>query len=474
MSVKRRPVPALPEAPRAQLLAPDIRRSYPSGKQEFCRAFAGKQLELTITAGGDFPPKTRATLITNMNAKNVGGTAGAGDWIEVPFERIDERTFMCRIVPQKTGLYSFWTRFSINGGMAMRDSVPDTWVLVDPPQVDQMRMYTLIPAVSGTIDDWTEALTGIKQMGFNAVHLLPLTTLDTSLSPYSARELFDVDPSYCAPGKGTGLEQIEAFVEKAKSLGIQLCFDLVLNHIGTDSNMARRATDWIVPDAASPDGMRRARYWCDKGWLPWNDLVLIDYEHPSQETRAEIFHYMTEYALFWAHYANQTNGFVRFDNLHSSHKAFVDAVTVALHREYPNVGVIAEYFTDAGTLLDTIPKWGLNLILATPWDSRFVPQLRGYLKYIHSNAGQVRFYMPITSHDSGSPAQEFGGVQSTIPRYVAAALLGTGATGITQGVEWGVPQKIDFIGKHSRIDSPKPPPFGEFLRQVNEILAAEP
>ncbi len=312
-------------------------------------------------------------------------------------------------------------------------------------------------------------------MGFKTVHLLPLTTLDTSLSPYSARDLFDVDPSYLdKDSKLDGLTQLEAFIEKAKSLNIQLCFDLVLNHVGTDSNMAKQAPEWIMPDPATPDGLKRARYWCDKGWLPWNDLVLIDYEHPSQQIRADIHAYMTEYALFWANYASETNGFVRYDNLHSSDKHFVDSVTESLRKEYPNVGVIAEYFTDSSTLLDTIPKWGLNLILATPWDSRFVPQLRTYLKYLHSISDHVRFFMPITSHDSGSPAQEFGGVQSTIPRYVAAALMGTGATGITQGVEWGQPEKINFIGKHAKITPPSNPKFGDFLRRVNEILIAEP
>jgi hypothetical protein len=103
-----------------------------------------------------------------------------------------------------------------------------------------------------------------------------------------------------------------------------------------------------------------------------------------------------------------------------------------------------------------------------------VPQLRDYLKWIHSVSEHVRFFMPITSHDSGSPAQEFGGVESTVPRYVAAALLGTGATGITQGVEWGVPEKIQFIGKQPRLIHTGQPPFGEFLRKVNEILVAQP
>ncbi len=427
-------------------------------------------MELTVSTGDKLPAKLVATLVTTMNAPQ------SGKWVEFPFTLRDEKTLVCAVTPNLPGLYSFRTRYSLDGGSTwQRDPVPDAWVLVDPPQVDGLRMYTLIPNVSGTIADWSAELSKIKLMGFNAVHLLPLTTLDTSRSPYSARDLFDVDPSYLAEGTvQSGLQQLEAFIETARSLDIQLCFDLVMNHIGPDSDMATRAPEWIMPDPANPDGLRRARYWSDKGWQPWNDLVLIDFEHPSQQIRADVYNYMTEYALFWAKYAGETNGFVRFDNLHSSDKPFIDALTLAMHAEYPNVGIIAEYFTDAGTLLNTIPKWGLSLILATPWDNRFVPQLRDYIKYIHSIAEHVRFFMPITSHDSGSPAQEFGSVQSTVPRYIAAALLGTGATGITQGVEWGTKEKIEFIGKRTKLTQTAAPVFGGFLRRVNEILAEQP
>ncbi len=328
MSVTHRPIPALPACPRVQSIAKEIRRSYPTGRQEFSRAVSGGAMELTISASEPFGADVRANLVTTLNAKE------AGEWTPVPFVRVDERTFGCRIVPERTGLYSFWAQFSLDGGASwVHDPVPDAWVLVDPPQVDRMRMYTLIPSVSGTIADWSKELAKIKELGFNAVHLLPLTTLDTSLSPYAARDLFDVDPSYLAKGTGrSGLAQLEQFIENAKSLDIRLCFDLVLNHVGTDSNMVKKAPEWIVPDHASPDGLRRARYWSDKGWLPWNDLVLIDYEHPSQRIRGDIWAYMTEYALFWANYANETNGFVRFDNLHSSDKGFVDSVTKRLAR----------------------------------------------------------------------------------------------------------------------------------------------
>ena len=112
--------------------------------------------------------------------------------------------------------------------------------------------------------------------------------------------------------------------------------------------------------------------------------------------------------------------------------------------------------------------------LATPWNYKFVPQLREYLKYIHSLSAQVRYFMPITSHDSGAPAQEFGTSDSTVPRYVAAALLGTGATGIPQGVEFGEKERINFIGRKPKMLYPAEPRFARFIGRVNAILADYP
>jgi starch synthase (maltosyl-transferring) len=466
----RRQVPVLPDRPRVHLLSNQIHRSYPVGRQNFSRACRGEVLVLTITTEDPLPDGIQAVLSTTLNAQ------GSERWGEVLFERTDGHTLTCRVLLERSGLHSFRATFSWDGGATwVPDTVPDAWVLVDPPQVDALRLYTLIPTVSGTVSDWIADLPRIQAMGFNAIHLLPITPLDTSESPYSAHDLFDIDHSYLREGAPQdGLTQLEEFVAAARTLGMRLCFDLVLNHVGKDSTMARRAPDWIVPDQNEPDGFQRARYWYDGGWCNWEDLVVIDYEHPSEAVRAEIWDYMIAYALFWAKYANDTEGFVRFDNLHGSDPEFIQALTRALHAEYPEVGILAEYFTDEGTLLHTGPDWGLNLILATPWNYRFVPQLREYLIYIHRVSEHIRYFMPITSHDSGTPAQEFGSADSTIPRYVAAALLGTGATGMPQGVEFGAMEKIDFIGRKPKISYPEEAKYARFIAQVNAILADNP
>ena len=466
MLSRHRQIPELPIRPRVHPLSGRITRSYPVGRQSFSRSDQGQQLTLTIRSDHPLAVNVRANLVTTLMSKD------GKSWTPIPFDQADEQTLTCRMTPDHPGLHSFRAEFSPdNGASWIRDNVPDAWILIDPPQVDALRVYTLIPTVSGTIADWMGDLKRIGDMGFNAIHLLPITAMDASQSPYSAKDLYDIDHSYLITGtKQDGLSQLEDFIAAAKDHNIRLIFDLVLNHVGVTSTIVRRAPDWIIPDQNEPDGLKRASYWCSQGWRSWNDLVLINYEHPSEAIRSEIWSYMIDYALFWAKYADDTGGFVRFDNLHSSNPDFVSALTSALHNSYPQVGVLAEYFTDESTLLRTGPQWGLNLNLATPWNFKFVPQLRDYLTYIHRVSEHIRYFMPITSHDCGSPAQEFGTADATVPRYVAAALLGTGATGMPQGVELGEKERIDFIGRKPAMPYPAKARFAEFIRRVNAIL----
>jgi len=108
MPVTRRPVPELPRVPRPLSIARELRRSYPTGKLEYSRALVGSPMELTLSTSGRFPPGLIAQLVTTLNTRPTDKR------IEVPFERIDDWTLTCRIVPDRPGLFSFWARFSLD------------------------------------------------------------------------------------------------------------------------------------------------------------------------------------------------------------------------------------------------------------------------------------------------------------------------------------------------------------------------
>lgn len=465
MGVKRREPPSL-FIHETLLGTAEILRSFPTGKTDVIRQYRNDELTLNVEFVDIDGLPVQVVLHTNLCDPTGGG------WSELDFERIQDGHFSITITPEFCGLFKFKVKYSLDGGETWNwDRGAYSVVLVDPEHLKNTRMYTFIPTTSGKISDWKKELYRIKELGFNTVHLLPLTLMDLSESPYAAHKLFEIDKSYLDPDdKRDGLTQFEDFIELAISLDIRLCFDLVLNHVGIDSEIVRLRPGWLIHDNNSPDGLKRAGCWHKNTWIKWEDLTLIDYSHPDRQQRDELWDYMTEYALFWACYAEQTNGMVRFDNLHSSNKAFITELTSVLLRTYPSVGIIAEFFTDQTTLNMSVPEWNLNLLLANQWEYPYVPQLRDYFSFIHQENFKHHYLLALSTHDTDSPVQLFGGEKAIIPRYAATAFFGTGKTAIVQGVEFAAKQKLKFIGRNIPKQYEVSVDFSGELRKINDIL----
>ncbi len=462
--ISRREVPELTTRQSHVGKAGTLRRSFPTGPGEYFRIYNDEPLHLEVELLKEL---TNLTLVLHTNLDNYDG-----EWQEFEFEQIGPARYAVDIPNGKCGLFRFKVRYTLDGGKNWYwDRVPYSEVIVDPAGAACVVMYTMIPTVSGHIGQWKEQLHHIREMNFNAVHLLPVTRMGESESPYAADDLFSLDESYLDPSdERPGLDQFEDFVETAKSLGIRLCLDLVLNHVNVASRIARSCPGWIVADKSEPDGLRRAGCWHKNQWIKWRDLALINFDHPQRKVKADIWQYMTDYALFWSNYADYTGGMLRFDNLHSSHEGFITECTRAIRRDFPDIILLAEFFSDLPTLERKVPLWSLNLLLANPWEYRFAPQLREYLLFLHEVSGKLRHFAPITSHDTGSPSQEFGSPESTLARYFIMALYATGQTGIVQGVEYAVPQKVEFIGRGSDLLSHTEPVYAPFIGRVNDLL----
>jgi len=368
------------------------------------------------------------------------------------------------------GHYFFKSRLDKEGHPSYANPKGYTHLMVDPPGLDNIRLYTFIPNISGVVDDWIEDLPRIKRLGFNMIHLLPITPMDASQSPYSAKSFFGVDPRYLKTGGAT----LKDYVERAKALGIGLCFDLVLNHVGVTSELATQCPEWIHSDPDRQDGLKRAGCWHGNGWISWEDLALIHYDHPDASIRQELWNYMLGVLLHWSAMASATGGMIRLDNLHSTDESFLKWAMKKLHEVHPGLIVLAEFFTSKEVQTAKVLEHGLHLLLATPWDSHYVPDLRNVIRYLHEVYPRLKFILPISSHDSGTPTQEFYDVRSTVPRYAVSALLNTGATGMCQGVEYGAPQKLDFIGHKGKVTIEGPREFHDEIKALNELMDEHP
>ncbi|MDX9746367.1 MAG: alpha-amylase family glycosyl hydrolase [Syntrophales bacterium] len=443
-----------------------LRRSFSVVPEDFCRLYQNDELRLNIEfleeAAG-----ARVFLHTNIDCPK-------NKWREIEFSRgMDGYHLACPV--RQCGNYQFKLKYSLaNEKTWYWDRAPFSRVIVDPEYIKDIRMYTLIPSVSGTIRDWIALLPGIADLGFNTVHLLPLTSRDNTESPYAACDLFSIDRAYTGNEQDSAFSLFGTFTEKAREIGIRLCFDLVLNHIGTGSKMVRMCPEWIVPDKTEKDGFKRSGCWHMNAWLKWEDLVKIYYDHPHPDIRNDIWDYMKKYALFWSYFADLTGGMVRLDNLHSSHEGFITELLEALRQTYPNLAVTAEFFTDSNTILKKAAQWQINLFLANQWEYPYAENLRNYIAYIHDIGTKVRFYLPITTHDTGAPAQLFGKAEAAVPRYAVTALMGTGQTGIVQGTEHGYPEKINFMGRRAPCRFSTNAWIAERIGTINRLLRSSP
>jgi hypothetical protein len=465
-SVTRREIPQLVLRRSRVGKADTLRRSFPTGHGEYFRIYRNEPLRLEVEFLKDLP---NLTVVLHTNLGNHDGT-----WQEVKFQKIGPRKYGVDVHAEKCGSFRFKLKYTLDNGQNWYwDRLPFSEVLVDSANTRHVAMYTLIPTVSGPISTWKEQLQRVRAMNFNAVHLLPVTQMGPSESPYAADDLFSVDRSYLDPADPrSGLDQFEDFVECARSLDIRLCMDLVLNHIGVSSTLAESCPGWIVSDPSEPDGLRRAGCWHKNQWIKWQDLVKIDYDNPQRKVKADIWQYMTKYANFWSSYAAYTGGMIRFDNMHSSHEEFMTHCTRAIRREFPDIVILAEFFSNLPTLQRKVSEWGLNLLLANPWECRLTGQLREYIGFLHHVSGKLRHFVPITTHDTGSPAQIYGAAEATLSRYFVMALFTTGQTGMVQGVEYGISEKVEFIGRNGGFQVNTETDYAPFITQVNGLLQA--
>ena len=459
-----REIPALESRDSRIAREGQLKRSWPVTPDAFFRICKDEPLALTVEFLEEHP-HPRVRLYTNILSTE-------DEWSEIGFRRHRSGRFSLSLKPPRCGIFLFKIKHSPDGGKTWYwDRLPFTKVIVDPVGTKDIRMYTLIPNVSGHIGDWAGALDHLRDLGFNTLHLLPVTTMDFSESPYAAADLFSIDPSFLNPDDTRdGLDQFADFVRAARAKGIRLCLDLVMNHIGISSRMASRCPEWIVADKNEPDGLLRAGCWHMNKWIKWGDLCRINYDHPEPLIKHELWDYMKQYALFWALYAAHTGGMIRLDNLHSSHPAFIADLIKTLRLTYPDLIIQAEFFSDSNTLLKTASECELNLLLANPWEHAFAETLREYLRYLHDMSTKIRFLTPISTHDTSSPAQLYGSPDAAVTRYFTLALFATGQTGMVQGTEHGAREKINFLGRNRPLPFPAPNRYDGVIGKINRLL----
>jgi hypothetical protein len=423
------------------------------------RKFAGQMIKFSVEIASSFAPD-EVFVRSNLS----------GDWKNTPAisheDSLEKKVYYFELVGAASGRFLMELRLK-KADQIYLDPAGLFKISIDPKNASEVRLYTLIPQATGAIQDWIHKLPSIASMGFNAVHLLPVTQMDISHSPYSAHDLFALDQDLVSPEHEVWNDW-KLWIDALKKYKMGLCIDLVLNHVGVASELVSKKPEWFQKDRHQTDGVKRAGAADGDHWTVWSDLVLLDYAHPDPKVQKEIFDYMGAYAVFWAGFAAETGGMIRLDNLHSGNEQFMEWVLGELRKRFPDLVIFSELFTSEVETARLSWKYGLHLCLSTPWTAPYAYQLRGLIHFLHDKS-HVRHVFPLASHDSGAPAQEYGGVAATLARYALVALCSTGQTGIVQGNEHGYPEKIPFIGRPGKIKFEKRQDLEDGFAKINEL-----
>jgi glycosidase len=198
----------------------------------------------------------------------------------------------------------------------------------------------------------------LKIMGYTAIWPQPL--LENNMPAYSYHGYAITDHYKVDPRFGTLEEYIE-LSKKAKSKGIKIVFDAVLNHIGSShwwmNDMPFK--DWLnYPDTKiqtthvrtvnqDPNASEFDRNLMTRGWFV-ETMPDLNGENPYLST------YLIQNTVWWIE-TLQLGG-IRLDTYGYSIKKLLDDWTCRVMKEYPNFNIVGE-------------EWSLNPLITSYWQA---------------------------------------------------------------------------------------------------------
>ncbi len=198
----------------------------------------------------------------------------------------------------------------------------------------------------------------LKNMGYTAIWPQPLLENDMpaySYHGYAITDHYKVDPRF-----GTLEEYIE-LSKKAKSKGIKIVFDAVLNHIGSSHWWMKDMPfkDWLnYPDTKmqtthvrtvnqDPNASEYDRNLMTRGWFV-ETMPDLNGANPYLST------YLIQNTVWWIE-TLQLGG-IRLDTYGYSIKKLLDDWTCRIMKEYPNFNIVGE-------------EWSLNPLITSYWQT---------------------------------------------------------------------------------------------------------
>ena len=310
-------------------------------------------------------------------------------------------------------------------------------------------IYNLFPLLAGTIAGWKRELPRIAAMGFNTVFVNPFHCAGASRSIYAIKDVERIDSRF-KDRPDDDDRVIKTFIDAARAHGLDVMFDLVINHAARNSVLLERHPEFfardpsgrlVTPFAVDPIAPDHKTY--------WPDLAQFDYGAPASRD-----------ALidFWSRYIRRFQRLgvsaFRCDACHMIDAQIWRELLDRAHRFDPSTRFVGETL---GCTLDRAVEMagaGFDYIMNNfnYGDFERLPMLDEYHR-LHRLVPSIAFP---ESHDTARFAAGFDAVdpgrvaRELRARYMLAALFSSGVL-MPMGFEWGYRTKFD-VARTTRDD----------------------
>src|SRR5712671_3234890 len=139
-----------------------------------------------------------------------------------------------------------------------------------------MILYNLFPLLAGPLNRWEPHFKRAAAMGFNWAFINPIQRPGASRSLYSIADYFAINPVLLDSHSPMPPEdQVRQMNAQARTAGLKVMIDLVINHSAFDSPLTREHPEWFVRER---DG-RIANAFCqhEQKKVVWKDLAQFDH-----------------------------------------------------------------------------------------------------------------------------------------------------------------------------------------------------
>ncbi len=247
-----------------------------------------------------------------------------------------------------------------------------------PPTLNEMVIYELHigtfgkqkQAGPGNLDGAMERLHYLRDLGVNAVEIMPLSEFPGGYSwGYNPSQIFAVESDYGTPAS------FRDFVAKAHELGIAVMVDVVYNHLGPGDLSLWRFDGWSENDKGGI-----YFYNDERAETPWGH-TRPDYG------RGEVRQYLRDNALLWIQDYGldglrfDATGYIRNVHGHGGPEgglpdgwSLMQWINQEVHEARPEALTIAEDMQDDPALVADPQDGGAGF--NTQWDGRFVHEIR--------------------------------------------------------------------------------------------------